>query len=133
MLRPKLEVRQTRRTDLYKSGLAVTWPFSGLTATIDGEIAGYAGVHRFGVHDWVYFNVFDDRVKDPFFLHRLVRQVLASYDASGFGPIYSICDHETQSARRWHGALGFREVVDAERDDEIRLCEAHNNRGAWVR
>lgn len=111
----------------------MTWPFAGLTIDIDGAVSGYVGVHRFGVHDWVYMNVFDERLRRPFFLHRLVRDALDSCDKLGFGPIYSICDTKEASARRWHGALGFREIEDAERDAEIRICEEHNNQGAWVR
>ena len=133
MQHQELKLRTLKRTDVYKSGLLVTWPITGLTAEIDGQIAGYAGVHKFGAHHWVFFDVFDDRVRRPFFLHRLVRDVLDGYAASGIGPIYSICDCTVPSARRWHGALGFREVVDAERDDEIRLCEEVNKRGAWVK
>lgn len=115
------------------AGIDVTWPFTGLTATIDGKVAGVMGVHRFGIHNWVYFNVFDARLRQPFFLHRLALNGLDSCDKLGFGPIYSICDHTEPNARRWHGALGFREIEDTERDEEVRICEAHNKRGAWIR
>ncbi len=133
-----IEVSLLHRGDLYR-GMAepVTWELiGGLTARIDGEIAGYAGLHRFGQHHWVFFNTFDDRVKRPFFLHRLVASVIAAYDTLGIMPIYSLAGQpgiEIAAAERWHRVLGFRPVTDEERDDEIRLAETINSRGAWVR
>lgn len=133
-----IEVSLLQRGDLYR-GMAepVTWEIiGGLTARIGGDIAGYAGLHRFGQHNWVFFNVFDARVRRPVFLHRLVASVIAAYDTLGITPIYSLAGQdgiELTRAERWHRVLGFRPVSDEERDEEISRVEAINSRGAWVR
>jgi hypothetical protein len=127
---PEISVRKTRRTDLFKSGFVVDWPFIGLTAVADGKIVGYAGVQRFGVHHWVFFNAFDDAVKRPFWLHRLVKDVLKACDAAGIGPLYSLVE---AGGERWNGVLGFRPITEEMRDDEIAFCERSNNQRAWIR
>lgn len=129
---PKPSLRRLRRTDLFKSGFCVWGEVEGLTAEVDGRIVGYAGVQKITVHYWAFFNVFDDIVLAPFWLHRLVKNVLGSYEKVGMGPIYSLLD-PVPTAERWHEVLGFRPLIGDERDDEVRACEAQDGRVAWIK
>lgn len=124
----EVQIRRLRRSDLFKGGLFVPWHVEGLAAVRAGEIVGFAGVQKFGLHHWAFFNAFDPIVCHPFWLHRLVKNVLDAYAKVGIGPIYSLADNQ-----RWHQRLGFRPVTDDERDEEIRYCETTTNKGAWIR
>lgn len=130
--KPEITLRRLKRTDLFKGGLCAPWHVEGLTGLVDGVIVGYAGIQRFGVHFWAFFNAYDATVLRPFWLHRLVKDVLAAHDRVGITPIYSLVE-ATPGAERWHQVLGFRRVGDDEKDDEIRICEGSNNQQAWIR
>lgn len=132
----RITTRATRHTDFFRSGVYMpkTCDISGVTVLIDGAIATFGAAFRFGQHYWMHFEIFDESARAAFLLHRIGLDMMASYDALGFPAVYSTVDSAREKrAERWHEALGFVLVPEADKDDEIRLCEEVSSWRAWVR
>ena len=96
----------------------------GLSAIIDGKLSAYGGIRLVGTKHFAFFNVFNG-ASAPVRFHRLVKAGLDTAVRNGLFPIYSACQEaDFRMARRWHRLIGFREVTDVEKDDELRRLEA---------
>lgn len=129
-------VRPARHTDFFSSGvyLPKTCPVFGTTVVIDGAIATFGAALKGERHYWLHFEIFDDRARVALLLHRIGLAMMHRYDVLGFPAVYSAIDAISEpGAERWHQAMGFTLVPEAEKDDEIRMCESVLNYRVWIR
>lgn len=104
-------------------GVAPTYPVMCLTAELDGKVAAYGGLQFFGGRHVVCFDIADERLRRPMWLHRVMLRGLEAAVRCGITPIYAMCNEAVPRSRAWLTALGFRELTEAEKDDAIRMLE----------
>ena len=104
----------------------------GMTAEIEGKFAACGGVRQVLGHNWVFFRVRDERALQPVFLHRTIKAALAALDDAGMRPLLAFCDHSRPRAEAWLLRLGFRPLLDDEKDWNIRVTEGSIGKNSWI-
>ena len=105
----------------------------GISAEIDGALAGYAGIRDVLGRGWVFFSILDERLRRPALIHRTTLQVLRSAAEAGINPVYAFCDDKQSRAEVWLKRLGFRLMRDGEKDPAIMATEEVTKQMAWIR
>lgn len=100
-------LRAFKPEDAVHDGKVMTWEHWGSTALIDGSVAACGGLHRFDGQLWIFFDIKDERARQPTLLHRRALALLK--EAASLGePIYAHRDRRSPSSGRWLARLGFR-------------------------
>lgn len=129
-----MRLRLFEPADAAQEGYDGSWPACGITALDDdGNIMGYGGVQVWKTRRWVFLKVLDERLRRPHFLHRIILRGLEASFEGDMADIFATCDETKPRAREWLARLGFRELTEGEKNDEIREVEAVANQRAWVR
>lgn len=106
---------------------------AGLTAVDgDGNIMGFAGGTRIGQRIWIFFNLFDERLRRPVFLHRLVKSGLKEFQVNNRCDLVVFLDEDKPHARRWLEVLGFVRAKPDDHDRWTRVIENHTGKEMWL-
>lgn len=129
-----MSVRLFDPADGAAEGVTGEWPCAGLTVmNEDGGVVGYGGVSVLLKRRWAFLTIRDEQLRGkPFLLHRLIVKGLALAQGDG-GAIFVLLDETKPGARAWLQRLGFRELGDDEKMDDIRLAESMLGQRAWIR
>lgn len=136
MLYDRLVVRPFQPEDAKLEGGEAGTPSVGLTALIDGELAGYGGITLMGGRHWGFFHLGGEGGKylrggAKVWVHRMTLQLLASVQS--VGEIWAVCDEVYPNAARWMERLGFRQVPDSEKPADVLAYEEALGCKAWLR
>lgn len=104
----------------------------GITAELNGEVAGYAGIRDVLGKNWAFFRVIDERLRVPALLHRTTLSVLRAAAEVGISPIFTFCDSSQPNAEAWLKRLGFELLDDNEKDEPVRAAEGITGYDSWV-
>ena len=105
----------------------------GITGMFDGQIVGYAGIREVYGRHFGFFHLNDERARQPFFIHRLVKITIDAAESVGITPLFTFCDETHARARLWLIRLGFRELRDDEKDAIIKATEDATGQKVWIR
>ena len=89
------------------TGLETEAPPLGLTVEIDGDLAGLGGAVWFAGACWVFFAVYDERMRSAIMVHRRARKFLNILQETGEPLILALCDEWRPRAMEWMRRLGF--------------------------
>src|SRR5262245_24683626 len=82
----------------------------GLTAELNGKIAGFGALHRPGDRLWAIVHLYDERLRKPVLLHRIARKTLGALSGSDWRPLFAISDPARPKAAAWLKRLGFTDT-----------------------
>ena len=131
---PEIEVRGYRPEDSAALGFVPDGAHYGLTITEGARVGAYGGLTVVGSRFWAFF------WSEPMFvcrrgriIHSMVRRGLKDAAARGIAPIYTLRDGRLSTSARWLRLLGFRELADHEKDEELITMQRTVNMGIWRR